>query len=420
MAVDRDQLPKGIGQQGDATGQLVRELQAVGANSLFTLDSEGSLSGGVTLLMTRGATQMSEAAASQFRQQLFDALAGRIPVCVQVEDFSDTAAACDLLRDAASRASAKPGDTEIVVAIAELQDGDAALLAERLPVGGIVHLRVGAGAAASCWHELWKLRGSGWMRPAYGTQVVPACSLLSVEAGGCVLPGTGIEVPAGTAWLPVRIDVASLASGNGSVSESVLENILRRAVEVADQLHDAVNWPTPKMRHDAWLNRRLAILIDGFGELAYRRGLNPSHFASLEELSALLAWMRNILQTQSRRIAQQTRRLPALDHADPSKTLRQGRQRERWRRRWLEAIDTAGLRHRNLVVLSPWAVFPHNRPADYRYADLLPLLRFADTTTLAGAPDLSYWNVDKFESFHRRAMAVLQQRSATHHIAEPS
>ena len=131
-----------------------------------------------------------------------------------------------------------------------------------------------------------------------------------------------------------------------------------------------------------------------------------------------MGWIQDILQRESRAIARGTGHLPALEQADPSRSLPKGRVRNSWRTRWREALEVAAIRHRNLLVLSPWSVFPTNEPADYRYSDLLPLLGFADAGAFFGPPALSHWDIGQFKSFHQRAWAVLQQRDVSRQIAE--
>jgi hypothetical protein len=200
--------------------------------------------------------------------------------------------------------------------------------------------------------------------------------------------------------------------------ESSIENALRRCVAIGDALHDLIRWPTAQLRHDAWLNRRLALELTGFGDLVARRSLDPQRFATLQEICELLRWMQGILQRQSRAIAQRSERLPAISESDPSREFPSGQIRNGWRTRWLEAVEATAVRHRNLLVLSPWSIFPKHQPADYRYADLLPVLAFSDACVFPAPPDLEAWDIAKFTSFHKRAWAVLQQRSAAYQIAE--
>ncbi len=97
-----------------------------------------------------------------------------------------------------------------------------------------------------------------------------------------------------------------------------------------------------------------------------------------------------------------------------------GRLRDGWLQRWREAVDSAAQRHRNLVVLSPWSLFPEGGAAPYGYANLVPLLRYADACALPPPPNIAGWSLGEFVNFHRQVMAVLQQRSSQRQIAEPA
>ena len=74
------------------------------------------------------------------------------------------------------------------------------------------------------------------------------------------------------------------------------------------------------------------------------------------------------------------------------------------------------MRHRNLLAISPWGLFPAG-DIDPRYINLLPLLRFADTCAVDILPDMGEWTFAAFKRFHQQAAAVLHQRGATHQIA---
>lgn len=435
MAVNIDHAPKGIGP--GQTGQLCRELQLAGVEPLLTLDSDGALASGITLLVDAAPIQASDGAATRFRQQAFDALASGLPLSVSVRElgegtdayaaFSDV---CAVLRLAAADAGAATATIEVVVDARSLSPQAAWTVRREHLGGGTVHLLPGRFVMQPdrsdrerrryerFWSELWLAHRSGEVSAACAALVLPQCSLLSAEAAICVQPATAVQTPAGSAWLPMRLNVSRFADDGGSLCESALEHALGRCVDIGDELHDLVRWPTAQLRHDAWLNRRLAIELTGFGDLLERRALDPQHFASLQELSELLRWMQGILHRQSRRVARRTEYLPALEQSDPSHALPRGQARNGWRARWREAVESAAVRHRNLLVLSPWSVFPAHKPADYRFADLLPLLGFANAGAFPSPPCLAHWNISKFKCFHKRAWAVLQQRSAAHQIAE--
>ena len=62
--------------------------------------------------------------------------------------------------------------------------------------------------------------------------------------------------------------------------------------------------------------------------------------------------------------------------------------RNGWRARWLDAVESSAVRHRNILVLSPWSLFPAKQPADYRFADRWRLL--FDLEGLAGGPGRAF------------------------------
>ena len=401
MAVDRDQLPEGIGLDADAAGQLCRELELAGVQPLLALDSDCMVSGGVTLSAPRVAND-------QFRQQVVDINTLGLPLSVSIPADCDDSV-FEILGEII-------GDKlEIVVNGAELSRER--LLAYRDCLDrGILHLGVGNDVAML--ERTWSLRGDAGLRLSYNAHVLPVSPLLSAEVATAVLPVTHIQVPVGTAWLPVRADLRRFLNERGYIRESELEEALCRCIEICDRLHGQLRWPTPQMCHDAWLNRRLAIVIDGIGDLVAAQGLDPGSFKTLQMVGRLLERVQHVTRAQSRLIAERTQSLPALADFDPGESLPGGRVRSSWRRQWRDAVALAGLRHRNLIVLSPWALFPKSGPADYRYADLLPLLRFANACAMGETPELSGWNAFNFKTFHRRAMAVLQQRITPRQIAE--
>ena len=404
MAVDRDQLPEGIGRDVGATGQLCRELVLAGFTPLLTPDSDGILAGGVTLPAPPVATE-------QFRRQVLAVLIRGLPLSVSLGPAAGHEGVVEALQRAAADAAVPASRIEIVIR------AEPAIVHEYLDTGFVVHCQC-RNLDHEAWQHLWELRTNSLFHIDYAADVLPVIPLLSVERATGVLPAIGIQVPAGTAWLPARFDLSRFANDRGVVEENLLEDALRRGVEILDRMFGHLRWPTPQMRHDAWLNRRLAIDVTGTGDLVMKRGLDPRCFGTLEELDRLLRRVRSVLRSQTRLIAERMQGLPALEKFDPSESLPGGRVRSSWRAKWLDAVELESPRHRNLIAMSPWSLFPGSRPADIRCADLLPLLRLADACGSGGAPDLSRWDVNEFKAFHRRAMAVLQQRDVGHSSAE--
>ncbi len=432
MAVDREHLPKGLGTRSER--RLRHELGVYGVHVPVAAGGEYPVMTGVSRRVDAAAIAGSTAAADQVCEQAFDILVRGETLSVSLAHIGTGddgtrvfAAACDALFPALREAGAGPGKLEIVV------DGNSvmpqqALDARRSSLGdGIVHVltrggdcraRQEAGRHDESWQQLWSHRTRGALRIAYGSQVTTPCPLLGSETADTVLPLTHAQVPAGTAWQQFRVDLGRLQRRQGRLCEEALEHALRACVELGELLHEKARWPTAQMRADAWLNRRLGIALDGIGDLVLRQAMDPAAFSTLGYLGRLMVRVKRILWEQSREIALRRSHLPAIERTDPRRMLPNGARRDDWHRRWTNAVAASAIRHRNLLALSPWCVFPSGRPAEFRFADLLPVLRFADVCTLSGAPDVQHWDVNTFRAFHLRAVAVLQQRDAAHEIAE--
>jgi hypothetical protein len=390
--------------------------------------------GAVCKLVDAEAIARSSTVAEQVRQQVFDVLVNGADICATLHTDGDVSqavaalqTACRVLERAAADAGVAPARLEILVDNPEVTPAEAAAIRRDAIGDGVVHIVADSGCLrgsrgrdsvrARFWEELWQASARNRLRVAYAAPVCATSALLRSEPATSVLPRTHIEVPAGTAWVQLQLNVTGLRRG-GALCTGSLEDALRRSVAEGERLHDSAAWLTPAMRNDAWLNRRVAIVIDGIGDLVMQEGLDPSAFATLEFLDRLLRRLQAVARDHSRAIARRTAHAPALDQTDPCRFLPRGAVRETWHRRWTEVLATAGVRHRNLLAMSPWAVFPASGPADFRFADLLPLLRYADACALAGTRDLRGWNVNKFREFHCRASAALQQRESRHQIAE--
>jgi hypothetical protein len=274
------------------------------------------------------------------------------------------------------------------------------------------------GHADRLWGALWDLRAEPGVYTAFAERVLPQCPLLSVERGRAIMSPIGLQAPADSAWVCMGIDLARFLRRDGVVDEPALKRCLETCVDVGEALHDTLAWPTADMQHDAWLNRRLAIVLSGFGDLLRMKGMAPADHASLRYLNQLLLCLRMNAQSRSRAIAMHAEPLPAISLSDPSHALPRGSVREDWRRRWREAVRATLVRHRNLLVISPWSLFPNDARADYEYAELLPLLRHSDACAFNRNMSIEHWNFNQFKHFHQRAGAVLKQRVATSQIAE--
>ena len=268
------------------------------------------------------------------------------------------------------------------------------------------------------WGALWDLRTQPGVRTAFADRVMPQCPLLSAERGCSIVLPVGLQAPTDSAWVGVGIELTRFLRDDGVVDEAALETCIETCVDVCDGLHGKLAWPSANVQHDAWLNRRIGIVLSGFGDLLRIRGMAASDHASLRYLNQLVLRLRVRAQSRSRAIAMRSEPLPAIGLSDPSQTLPRGSIREDWHRRWCEAVRATAVRHRNLLIISPWSLFPTAARADYRYAELLPLLRHADACAFQRNMSIDHWNFNHFKHFHQRARAVLKQRVATARIAE--
>ncbi len=268
------------------------------------------------------------------------------------------------------------------------------------------------------WSFLWRQRElEGPLMPAYGACARTGCPLLGDEAAEAILPVRGIQVPAGSAWLPIGLHLPRFADDKGQISWPMLQSALESCVDLSDQLLDVLSWATACQRSDALLNRRLAIVVSGVGDLVQMHGNDPGCLKCLQWVEGIIRRARKILWDRSHVIAGQRGLLPALARSDPSGGLCDHSHRKDWQRRWHLAVASSAVRHRNLLVMSPYSVLPEGSDDSSEFTDLLPVLAHADAYAFDGQPPLSSWNISHFRNFHTRAWAVMQQRNARSLIA---
>jgi hypothetical protein len=257
------------------------------------------------------------------------------------------------------------------------------------------------------WQRLWEMRQItpvGAMLPA---GVISACPLLPDEPADSVLLATLVQVPGDTAWVRFELSLTDYANECGELDIARLDDELRTCVTQGDAAHDHEAWHNYRQSQDSLANRRLSVFVRGWGDLALRRGSDPGSIAVLAELSELAAGIANTLVDASRCLAQQRGYCPAIDVAG-ARVLRHGQEMNA---RWRNAIRDNAVRHRNLLTLSPWDVFPQHCGADARYMNLLPLLRRAHSISMHRDIDISSWNMRTFREFHERIAALLRKNS---------
>ncbi len=392
-------------------------------HTLFAPDWNRIYAAGAALSVNVGTVLESPSAALLLHEQVADLVATGEPFTLTLDSTSIDQQAgprfdalCALLRQILDDVGAPLSTLGLVVDGDWLSPPDAWQVRHDWLGPGPLYIRLPPVASSSFWRRAWRLRGNHFVRLVFAPLVVSQTRLLPDERAHGVLPDDGLQVPTGTAWVVGCIDLDELSGPAGQLEATKLENHLSGIASYADRLHATVRWPTAHMRHDSWLNRRLAIEVTGIGALVMKRQLEPQHFAVLDEINGVLRQIRQHLFATTHRLACTNGMLPALDQADPARLLPGGTIGDGWAWRWRKALERAAVRNRNLVALSPWSVFPPGA-ADPAYANLLPLLRHADVCGFAGPRDISGWNLNEFKSFHQRAAAVLQQRGAAHQIA---
>ena len=268
------------------------------------------------------------------------------------------------------------------------------------------------------WRVLFNRRaGLAPLWPVYATGVRTRCPLLNNESTSALLPGAGIAVPAGTAWLPMELDVSRFADAKGRIQHEALARALGACIELGDRLFSLLSWPEQRQQADAQLNRRLAIMLTGIGDLVERRNSDPADLDCLRDLDRLVAYIHDRLWEKSKQLAEICGPLPALEQQHPAGRWADESHNQDWKQRWQNAMITAQVRHRNLLVMSPYSVLPRCGPAHEGYIDLLPLIAHADALSFASPPQCPGWNASVFMAFHRRAWAVTQRRNAASFVA---
>jgi len=388
------------------------------------------LAPGASLCVHALETLASSTAAARLHEQIYDLLAREVPVSLTVtglgaEDFVEQhfAALCELLRSTLAEAGVAPSRLGIVIDASTLAPQQAWGRRSEILGAGPVYLLLDSSLTPPAsqhdlrrrqdrfWLQCWQLRNRGLLRTALAPLVSSPCPLLVSEHAPGILPPAGLQVPPGTAWVPLQISLVDFATASGVLDMAALADALRRCMEHGDACHERIEWPTAAMRHDAWLNRRLAICIGGIGDLALRRGYDPTSFRTLQDLACVLQQVREVVNDYSRQLAAQHAPAPSLQLADNGHA-------PAWAAQWQQALQFAAVRHRNLLAMSPWSLFPSAAAADSRYSDLLPLLEFTDVCAFPEPPCLRQWNINKFKHFHHRLWAVLEQKDARKLFAE--
>lgn len=204
----------------------------------------------------------------------------------------------------------------------------------------------------------------------------PLTGLYASEVGQSVMPASLFEVRADTAWLVLELQAASLGQAGA------LRRQIATALRFADNLIDGLVWPRPALRLDALLNRRIAMRISGIGDWLATNGQDPRQQATLTRLRRWLLFVRHVFIHESRLLARLRGPFPELGAEELVACLapRYGVNDAR------RLVQHQSLRHRHLLALSPFALFPaagHPSPA-HVWLNLIPAIGCADTIAMYG------------------------------------
>ena len=419
-----------------ATG-LVDTLQDLGLAVGLLRSAAGITAGGADLQARPQEIRLCETATEHFLRRVAEPVQDGVPVTLSLKDLGPDESAIEALESLCSvirqffggdktllsriglslRSHQIPLQAYLLISRTLLGSGPRYVVLDSLQMKHHENSRVQEETEKN-WSFLWRQREiERPLLPAYGAAVRTGCPLLGDEAAEAVLPAYGLQVPAGSAWLPIRLHLPRFADDKGQVSWPLLQSALESCIDFGDQLLDVLSWTTACQRSDAMLNRRLAVIVSGIGDLVQLHGNDPGCLKCLQWVDGIMRRVRKILWDRSHVIAGQTGLLPALARSDPSGGLCDHSHRQNWQRRWHLAVASSAVRHRNLLAMSPYSVLPEGGDDTSGYADLLPVLTHADAFAFDGQPALHGWNIGQFRKFHTRAWAVMQQQNARSLIA---
>lgn len=421
----------------ESLGQLIGQFAALHVEPRLLHARGGVTAGGVALRIPVRKTLRSPLATDHLLQHLAALLRQKVPVTVSLRDLgADDAAICSLedfcttLRRVLSAENLSPEPIGIslqshllplqaylLICTALLGNGPRYVILDSLQMRHHGNRRV-QNETDNNWSFLWRRRAaSPSLLPAYAASVTTRCPLLGDEAATTILPELGIQVPVDTAWLPLKLHLPDFSDGRGRLCWNALQRSLTSSVDLAEQMLDRLYWPEAAQQLDARQNRRLAVTIGGIGDLVVERGANPADLWCLQWIDDVVVRLQTFLWGRSRALARKTEPLPALLQAEPAVDWHNSARKSDWQLRWRQAVQNSAVRHRNLLVMSPYAVLPAAENAVAAFVDLLPVLQHADAFSFAGPPAVGYRDSREFANFHRRAWSVMQRRNAAPFVA---
>lgn len=381
---------------------------------------------GLTLSAHAGAVLTVQSVRERMLGQLADVLTSQLPVAVRVQLKGDALERsrqferfCALLAVGLQAAGAPRDLLELTCAAADLAPARAWEARQRRLGPGVVNCLLDAQTLNNpvLLLELWRLRHENNLRVALSPAVSSACSLLASEPAQHVLPESGTQVPGETAWLMSSLDAANYLASDGTIALEAMCDEAVRLFDAAEECFEALRWPTAAMRQDAWLNRRIVVRLQGTGQLVAQAGLDPACLGTLRTVANMVVTLRSVLVQRSMQVARRAETLPAIAAGSPRYAGAQDDLQLAWQKRWIDAVRRSALRHRNLLVMSPWSLFPA-ASADFRYLNLLPLLTLADAHEFRRDLSIASWNYNKFNNFYMRCWAGLSAGESNYVVAE--
>lgn len=415
--------------QSSTVPQIVRRLATFGAYAPIWRLGQRYAVGGATVRLSFSAPPDGAVWDDQELALGYRALRAGLPVTAAVEDlggtiaFAHAAALSERFRRFSVAAGVDLGLLNLCLSASELPPRAVRAALRPLLGRGPRYLMLPPTAdplpaAESIWrliHDPEGVKPRFWPALAAGTR--SRCSLLPGEASRTLHPPFGIAAPRASAWVPLSLDIARVCDKRGELLERRFESTLDAVVDLGDRLLDGIMWIDPRQAQDARQNRRLAINVHGFGDLIVLRGDDPSDWGTLKWLDRLIARVHAGLWRRSRQLAARRGAVPALVAREPRGRWRDEAHRTAWQERWQAALLAEQVRHRNLLVLSPYAVLPRSIPASPEFADLLPALLHADAFCFASAPRLEQWSASDLRTFYGRFQALIERHNAASFVA---
>lgn len=258
------------------------------------------------------------------------------------------------------------------------------------------------------WNE------SGVVRPVLENRSDVTSPLSAGERPDSVRPGLLQPVRAESAVLHLDFDVGGLGTLEAGVE---LRESVRTTLRLADNLFDQIHWPLEGIRRDARAHRRVALNLCGIGDAVERAGLDPDRFDTLRWIEKLLGEIKECARKYSTELARERGAYPGLRTDELFSLVPDVGLHDQ-----VEAgIRCHATRHHQLITISPFSVLPRRssaRPAR-SYANLLPVLRLADSIGFAEVSGSPRLGIEDLEYFMRLSWAFTRRRHRGSNTANP-